>query len=177
MTLVSCAIAMGSNLGPSAQILAGAIAALENHPQIHGVITSPIYRTAPVGPPQPDYLNQCVRFATDIAPEALLAVLLGIEAQFGRVRRERWGARHLDLDLLLYGDRQITQPGLQVPHPRMHERVFVLVPLVAIAPDWVHPELGCTIAELRQQVATVGVVPYAPSPEPLPPSAGTATAR
>ena len=177
MTLVSCAIALGSNLGPSEQTLAGAIAALANHPQIHGVVTSPLYRTAPVGPPQPDYLNQCARFTTDLAPEALLAVLLGTEAQFGRVRRERWGPRHLDLDLLLYGDRQVAQPGLQVPHPRLHERAFVLVPLVAIAPDWVHPQLGRTIAELRQQVATAGVEPYAPSPEPLPPSAEATAAR
>jgi 2-amino-4-hydroxy-6-hydroxymethyldihydropteridine diphosphokinase len=177
MTLVSCAIALGSNLGPSAQTLAGAIAVLGQHPQMQGLVTSPVYRTAPVGPPQPDYLNQCARFTTDLTPEAMLAVLLGIEAQFGRVRRERWGPRHLDLDLLLYGDLTVDRPGLQVPHPRMHERAFVLVPLAAIAPDWVHPQLDRTIAELRQQVATAGVEPYAPSPEPLPPSAGATAAR
>lgn len=177
MTLVSCAIALGSNLGPSEAILAGAIARLGDHPHIQDLVTSPLYRTAPVGPPQPPYLNGCACFATDLAPEAVLALLLAIEAQFGRVRRQRWGPRHLDLDLLLYGDRVMDQPGLQVPHPRMQDRAFVLVPLMAIAPDWVHPTLGKTITHLCQQVSTAGVLsPSMPWPQPVA-SEGASAAR
>ncbi|WP_008317696.1 2-amino-4-hydroxy-6-hydroxymethyldihydropteridine diphosphokinase [Leptolyngbya sp. PCC 6406] len=157
MTWVSCAIALGSNLGPSSDILKGAIAALARHPQIQGVLGSRIYKTAPVGPPQPDYLNACVRLTTALAPEELLRSLLRIEASFGRERRERWGPRHLDLDLLLFGDLVMMTPSLQLPHPRMHERAFVLVPLAEIAADWVDPISGKTIAELVQGISTTGV--------------------
>jgi 2-amino-4-hydroxy-6-hydroxymethyldihydropteridine diphosphokinase len=87
----------------------------------------------------------------------LLSHLLAIEAQFGRVRRERWGPRLLDIDLLLFDDQILQQPGLEIPHPRMAERAFVLVPLNDIAPDWVEPCSGQTIAALVQQVDCSGV--------------------
>ncbi|MGF1522837.1 MAG: 2-amino-4-hydroxy-6-hydroxymethyldihydropteridine diphosphokinase [Leptolyngbyaceae cyanobacterium] len=157
MSPVSCAIALGSNLGDSPAILQGAINQLNQHDHITVVACSSVYRTAPVGPPQPDYLNASTVLKTALAPEELLRILLQIEATFGRVRRERWGPRLLDLDLLLFGDLVLTLPTLQIPHPRMHERSFVLIPLSEIAGDWIDPISGKTIAQLVQRVSSEGV--------------------
>jgi len=157
MPSVSCAIALGSNLGDSLAILKGAVTALDRHAAITVVACSGVYKTAPVGPPQPDYLNACALLRTDLAPEAVLRTLLQTEASFGRVRRERWGPRLLDLDLLLFGDVVLTTPTLQIPHPRMHERAFVLVPLQEIASHWRDPISGKTIAQLAQTVDRDGV--------------------
>ncbi|MBE7382975.1 MAG: 2-amino-4-hydroxy-6-hydroxymethyldihydropteridine diphosphokinase [Leptolyngbya sp. SIO1E4] len=157
MSFVSCAIALGSNLGDPPAILEGAIQRLNQHPHIAVTAQSSVYQTAPVGPPQPDYLNVCVLLETDLAPEELLRILLQTEAAFGRVRRERWGPRLLDLDLLLFGDLVLTTPTLQIPHPRMHERAFVLVPLAEIATNWADPISGKTIAQLAQGVSSEGV--------------------
>ncbi|MGA7931942.1 MAG: 2-amino-4-hydroxy-6-hydroxymethyldihydropteridine diphosphokinase, partial [Kovacikia sp.] len=110
------------------------------------------YQTKAVGPPQPDYLNGCALLRVTLTPQALLETLLNIEANFGRVRRERWGPRVLDLDLLLFDDLILNLPGLQIPHPHLTERAFVLVPLAEIAPKWVEPGSGKTIAELVQTV-------------------------
>ena len=153
----ACAIALGSNLGDSCAILDGAIAALEDVPGIVVQARSHWYQTAPVGPPQPDYLNGCACLQVSLTPLELLAVLLQIEGQFGRVRRERWGPRSLDLDLLLYGDQVLDLPQLQVPHPRMTERAFVLVPLAEIAPDWHHPGVKRSVSTLVQAVDCSGV--------------------
>ncbi|MEL6382696.1 MAG: 2-amino-4-hydroxy-6-hydroxymethyldihydropteridine diphosphokinase [Cyanobacteria bacterium J06626_18] len=157
MSPVFCAIALGSNLGDSPAILQGAINQLNQHSHITVMACSGVYQTAPVGPPQPDYLNASAVLETALAPEELLRTLLRIEATFGRVRRERWGPRLLDLDLLLFGDLVLTLPTLQIPHPRMHERAFVLVPLAEIAGDWVEPISGKVIAELAQGVSSKGV--------------------
>lgn len=151
------AIALGSNLGDSYQILEAALKTLAHHREIRVEALSSYYETAPVGPPQPDYLNICAVLRTSLSAQTLLTVLLEIEKQFGRVRRERWGPRLLDLDLLLYDDQIINEPNLQVPHPRMHERAFVLVPLSEIAPDWVHPVKGKAIATLLKAVDCSGV--------------------
>lgn len=157
MLIHRAAIALGSNLGDSDQILKSALETLDRLPSIRVEAVSKTYQTVAVGPPQPDYLNVCAILSTDLEPQALLDTLLEVEAQFGRVRWERWGARLLDLDLLLFDDLVIEQSGLQIPHPRMVERAFVLVPLADIAADWVEPISGKAIAYLLQQVDCSGV--------------------
>jgi 2-amino-4-hydroxy-6-hydroxymethyldihydropteridine diphosphokinase len=153
----SSAIALGSNLGDSRSILVSAINRLQMHPQIEILAVSNWYLTKPIGPPQPDYLNGCVTIRTSLTPLELLRVLQAIEAEFGRVRQERWGARTLDLDLLLYETQIIDAPTLQLPHPRMVERAFVLVPLAEIAPDWIEPRSGQSIAVLANKLECSGV--------------------
>jgi 2-amino-4-hydroxy-6-hydroxymethyldihydropteridine diphosphokinase len=155
-----CAIGLGSNLGDSLSILIGAINRLISQPQIELIAISSWYQTAPIGPPQPDYLNGCATLQTSLEPLDLLNVLQSIEAEFGRVRQERWGARTLDLDLLLYDDLIIDLPTLQVPHPRMLERAFVLVPLNEIAPDAIEPRSGQSIAILCNQLEHSDVCLY-----------------
>jgi 2-amino-4-hydroxy-6-hydroxymethyldihydropteridine diphosphokinase len=151
------AIALGSNLGDSRRILQSALTTLDTRPGIRVLQRSRFYHTAPVGPPQPDYLNACAILETHLSPHALLQGLLQVERQFGRERRQRWGPRRLDLDLLLYGDCIIDTPDLIVPHPRMTERAFVLVPLAELAPHWVHPVTKRAIADLVNQVDCSGV--------------------
>jgi len=158
--LAHCAIALGSNLGDSQRALGIALDRLSQGP-LALLAVAPLYRTAPVGPPQPDYLNTCALVATDLPPADLLAHLLAIEAALGRVRQQRWGPRHLDLDLLLYGKQVVETPTLEVPHPRMWGRTFVLVPLADIAPHWVDPHSGETVAAACQRVGRAGVVPVA----------------
>ena len=147
--------------------LDSAIDALSKTPGIRVIARSSWYLTRPVGPPQPDYINGCVVIETGIEPQEVLKILLNIENQFGRVREVRWGARTLDLDLLLYDDRRIESPNLEVPHPRMCTRAFVLVPLAEIAPDWTHPVSNCAIESLRQMVDCSDVTLYQPFYSPL----------
>ena len=142
MTDISCAISLGSNLGPSQQILEQSIEQLRATAQIKNIQVSHWYQTKPVGPPQPDYLNGCATFTTSLNPWQMLAVLQSIEQYFGRERQVHWGARTLDLDLLLYGRWQIDTVSLQVPHPYMAERSFVLLPLAEIAGDWLWHEVS-----------------------------------
>jgi 2-amino-4-hydroxy-6-hydroxymethyldihydropteridine diphosphokinase len=156
----SVAIALGSNLGDSHAILEGAIKRLDRLPGIKVVRRSQWYRTAPVGPPQPDYLNGCAILHVDCSaacsanysPQDLLAALLRVEQEFGRVRGKRWGPRTLDLDLLLVDRLILDTPTLKIPHPRMREREFVLVPLAEIAPDWIDPVSGKSIAQLYEEL-------------------------
>ena len=157
MPTYRAAIALGSNLGDSCQILKSALETLDRFSSITVEAVSKTYQTVAVGPPQPDYLNACAVLSTDLEPQVLLDTLLEVEAQFGRVRWERWGARLLDLDLLLFDDWVVEQPGLHIPHPRLVERAFVLVPLADVAADWVEPISGKAIAFLVQQVDCSGV--------------------
>jgi 2-amino-4-hydroxy-6-hydroxymethyldihydropteridine diphosphokinase len=152
------AIALGSNIGDSCAVLHSALAQLDAMPEITVQARSHFYQTVAIGPPQPDVLNACAVLSTQLEPRSLLDTMLQIEAQFGRVRQERWGPRSLDLDLLLFEDRHINEPGLEVPHPRMNERAFVLVPLADVAPDWIEPVSGKAIAELLKAVDCSGVV-------------------
>jgi 2-amino-4-hydroxy-6-hydroxymethyldihydropteridine diphosphokinase len=142
------AIALGSNLGDCRATLEAALAALDADPDVRLLRRSAWYRSAPVGPPQPDYLNGCAVLAVSLTPEELLQRLQATEARFGRVRAERWGPRTLDLDLILFGDLILSGERLQIPHPRLQERTFVLVPLAEIAPDWIEPHTGRTVAAL-----------------------------
>lgn len=145
--------ALGANLpsrefGPPERTLVEALGRLEGR-GLRVVARSRMWRTAPVPPSgQPDYVNAAARLEGSLAPEDLLAVFLEVERSFGRLRGERWAARTLDLDLLAWRDRIQASPGLTLPHPRLHERAFVLAPLAEIAPGWRHPLSGRTTLEL-----------------------------
>ena len=148
---VPVAVALGSNLGDRERILHDAVTALDA--VVHGIRVSRWYETAPVGvDPQPDFLNGAITGTTASSARALLDQLLAIESRFGRARPHPGAARTLDLDLILYGDAVIDEPGLVVPHPRFRERRFVLEPLAEIAPEWVDPVTGRTIGELFENV-------------------------
>ncbi|NET44350.1 2-amino-4-hydroxy-6-hydroxymethyldihydropteridine diphosphokinase [Okeania sp. SIO2B3] len=151
------AVALGSNLGDSLTILENAIQTLSKTPGITLKTYSSWYRTKPIGPEQPDYLNGCALLKVELTPHKLLEILLDVEQQFKRVRLEHWGPRTLDLDLILYDDLILDTPNLQIPHPRMRERAFVLVPLAEIAPDWIDPVSGKAIAQLLEEVECDGV--------------------
>jgi 3-oxoacyl-[acyl-carrier protein] reductase len=151
---VTAYIALGSNLGDRFEYLDRALQALQDHPAISVTQVSSYYETAPVGGPpgQGPYLNAAAELRTELGARELLQALLEVERALGRVRQERDGPRTIDLDLLLYGDLVCNEPELTVPHPRMHERPFVLKPLAAIAPKAVHPTLGRTAGELAERV-------------------------
>ena len=164
MTAARALVALGSNLGDRAGHLLGAVAALARRPEVQLAGLSRIYETEPVGPAgQGPYLNAVLAVETELGPLELLEVLLAIERAHGRVRRERWGPRTLDLDLLDFGGQVLERPGLSLPHPRLHERAFVLVPLAEVAPDWRHPLLGTTAAELLAKLDRSGVRPWEPA--------------
>jgi 2-amino-4-hydroxy-6-hydroxymethyldihydropteridine diphosphokinase len=154
---IPVAIALGSNLGDSKAILTSALNIIATTCGISLQKASSWYQTAPVGPPQPDYINGCALLETSLNPLELLEILLIIEAHFGRIRTEPNGPRTLDLDILLFDDLILESPKLQIPHPRMSERAFVLVPLAEIAPNWREPLSGKAIAQLVQTVDCSGV--------------------
>ncbi len=142
-------IGLGSNLGDREATLRLALRELGDREGIEVARVSPFIETEPVGgPPQGPFLNAAAELRTDLSPGGLLAALQGVEDRFGRERAVRWGPRTLDLDLLLYDGEIVREPALQVPHPLMHARRFVLEPLCRIAPDALHPVLGKTVREL-----------------------------
>lgn len=150
-------LALGSNIGDREGYIKKAVELLKAHPQIRVLAVSPLYNTAPVGfIDQPDFLNGAVAVDTVLMPHELLDVCLGIEKRLGRVRTVRWGPRTIDIDLLLYDDLVINGEDLALPHPRMHERAFVLQPLCDIAPDAVHPVYNKTIKKLYEALTIKG---------------------
>lgn len=156
------AVGLGSNLGDRGAHLATGVTGLKG--LLRDVRCSRVRRTEPVGVPgdQDAFLNMCCVGRTELAPGDLLARLLEIEARTGRERKSGEGPRPrtLDLDVLLYGDEVVDEPGLRVPHPRMRQRAFVLVPLAEIAGSWRDPESGRTVEELARAVDRSGVEPY-----------------
>ena len=158
-------VALGSNLGRPVVQLQRALVELDQLPDTRLVRASTFYRSPPLGPsPQPDYVNAVAHLATGLAPLDLLSALQGIERAHGRVpQTRRWMPRPLDLDLLLYDDRQMQEPLLTVPHPGMAERDFVLVPLAELDPSLTVPGLG-PIGALLERCPKGGLVPIGATP-------------
>lgn len=164
--MVDCFIALGSNLDDPLQQVTAAVAAIGRLPQSTLRAVSPWYRSAAVGPgQQPDYINGALWLQTELQPLELLHALQAIEQAQGRRRDERWGARTLDLDMLLYGDLSVNSEELTLPHPRLTERQFVMLPLLSLAADCRLPD-GRRVAELSAQLGPqdVSLVSGASSP-------------
>lgn len=157
MTGTPVVVALGSNVPPRRRALDAAVARLARLPGTRLVATSRWRPSAPVDPPpgvpSGEFLNGACLLHTTLAPRALLDALLAIEAELGRVRRVRNGPRTIDLDLVVYGDLVLDEPGLTIPHPRAHERAFVLEPAADVAPGMRHPLAGLTLAALRDRLA------------------------
>ncbi len=142
-------ISLGTNLGDRIENLRKSVALLGAEKNIELLNTSSVYETDPVGgPEQGSFLNACIKISTVLSPEELLSKMLAIEDKLGRIREERWGPRLIDLDLLAYEEQTIDTEFLQLPHPRMEERDFVMVPLNDIAPCLIFPGLDKSVSEI-----------------------------
>ncbi|CCV07123.1 2-amino-4-hydroxy-6-hydroxymethyldihydropteridinepyrophosphokinase [Mesorhizobium metallidurans STM 2683] len=149
-------LSLGGNLGDPAKSMAAALRILDGDEKTSVVTVSSLYRTPPWGKlDQPDFLNAAAEISTGLAPRALLDLCLDAERRLKRVREERWGPRLIDIDILVFGDRIIHETGLEVPHPRMLERAFVLAPLAEIAPDLAVG--GRSVPERLAAVDTAGI--------------------
>lgn len=153
-------LGLGANLGDRLTNLQAAVDALQGEPGLRVTASSRVWETTPVGgPPQPDYLNAVIRVDTDLSARDLLDAAHRAEARLGRVRTQRWGARPIDVDVLLYDEERIDEPDLVVPHPRLSQRAFVLVPLLELDPDPVLPD-GSRLKDIRVDMG--GMAPSAP---------------
>lgn len=152
--MTACLIGLGSNLGDRPGHLHAAINALRSDPTLRVEQISSLYESAPSGGStgQRNYLNAAATLTTDLPPRVLLARLLGVEQSLGRIRTEKWGPRTIDLDLLLFGEAEIDDTQASIPHPRMHERRFVLAPAAEIAGTWRHPVLHKSISQLLAEL-------------------------
>lgn len=152
-------IALGSNQGDRELYLLRAIAEIGRTPGCKVIAISPFYETSPVGViNQPNFYNGVIRVVTSRTPHELMDILLQVESALGRVRTTRWSERTIDLDLLLYGELVSNEPVLTLPHPRLHQRRFVLQPFCDIGGDVVHPLFGVTIGELLEQLKSDEIV-------------------
>jgi 2-amino-4-hydroxy-6-hydroxymethyldihydropteridine diphosphokinase len=154
--VITCYVGLGSNVGDRLEHLRHAVTLLDSG-GVEVVVASGVYETEPVGPEQPDFLNAVVEVRTTLSAQDLLARLKEIESEVGRTPSGRWGPREIDLDLMTYGDESIEDDDLQVPHPRMGDRAFVLVPLAEIASD-VRLAAGSP-SELLEALGDAGVRP------------------
>lgn len=153
---MSIILGLGSNVGDRLQNLQSAVDKLSKIGEI--IKVSKVYETEPWGKTdQPAFLNACVKIECNLNPEDLLNKLKQIEKKIGRVERERWGPREIDIDILFYDDIVIESQRLTIPHPLLHERAFVLVPLNDIAPEFTHPKLNVVVSELLKKVDRIGV--------------------
>jgi 2-amino-4-hydroxy-6-hydroxymethyldihydropteridine diphosphokinase len=151
------ALGLGGNLGDRRANLAAAVNAVAEHPDVRLEAVSGLYETPPWGKTdQPAFLNAALRIETRLAPRTLLDAILDIERRLGRQRGERWGPRTVDIDVLLYGDAAIDEPGLRVPHPRLTERAFALAPLADVLPQ--ATVAGRTVADWLAQADRSGMV-------------------
>ena len=145
-------LALGTNVGERKQHIEDAIEALQE--KIHDMVQAPIYESKPVGfTDQANFYNTVTKGQTELSPEALLQFVKSLEKKLGRVKRFANGPREIDIDILLYDDAIINSQDLIIPHPRMHERDFVLQPLVDISPDIIHPVLKKTVKRLLQKIS------------------------
>ena len=152
MDPVTAYLGLGSNLGRREDNLRRAIGLLRRY--VRPRRTSPVYETAPWGfCQQPDFLNCVLEVTATLAPHQILSSVKGLEREMGRQPGVRYGPRLIDVDILFYGDRTMDYPDLQIPHPRLHQRAFVLVPLADLAPELLHSALGLTMAQLSDRVA------------------------
>jgi len=157
-------LGLGTNLGDRQGNLVVALRLLAADPAISGLLGSSVYSSKPVGVlDQPDFLNMVLQIETTHLPLALLSFCLGIEAKLGRERRERWGPRIIDIDVLIYEQLPWSDEHLVLPHPRMHERSFVLTPLAEIAPDLILN--GVRARDLATRAGTAGLQRVTPWPE------------
>lgn len=151
-------IALGSNIGDKTGNCTRAISLISKHEDCIVLRVSSFYETEPWGVVEQDkFINMAVEIETALSPFELLEFLKSLEIEMGRTKAERWGPRLIDLDIIFYNDKIIDEKGLNVPHPHMHERAFVLAPLSEIAPDLIHPLLGKSISELFKSVDSSGV--------------------
>jgi len=152
-------IALGTNLGDRMTNLRAAIDALA--PEVTALAESHIYETPPWGyENQPPFLNMVLKAETDLEPKLLLNYLKLLEVELGREQSFHWGPRLIDLDILFYDDLVLDSPPLVIPHPRLQERAFVLVPLMDLASEYTHPHLGRSIKELSAEIDTKGIVRF-----------------
>ncbi len=159
-------ISVGSNIGNRLENCRKAVSAVAEIARVTAV--SSVYETEPVGPKdQPDFINCAVEIETDFPPRKLLAELLSIEDSLGRVRKERWRERAVDLDIIFYGSLVMHSDDLTIPHPRAHLRRFVLKPLAEIDPAFVHPVFGASVSELLEKVEGMERVVKTAPPEEL----------
>lgn len=151
------ALGFGGNVGDTRKLIAAALDAVARHPGIAVEAVAALYETPPWGKTdQPAFLNTAARIETTLGPQALLAAILDVERQLGRERNERWGPRTVDIDILLYGDAVVEEPGLTIPHARLGERAFALGPLVDVLPDAVFA--GRRAADWLAEADTAGMV-------------------
>jgi len=152
-------VAVGSNLGDRWGRLAQAARALRSAPGVAVLRASRVWDTAPIGPPQPRYLNAVLEIETTRTPASLLALLREVEAAAGRTRDVHWGARTLDLDLLLFGDLVVREPGLTLPHPGLAGRRFVLAPLAELRPELPVPGADASVGRLLEEAPELDLSP------------------